>query len=265
MEHPVFIAVCSQSVVRPVFRRWRTMSCWFETARLGPFLLVLLVATTVRVGRVTHLIERSPEFSNTKPFQASEIGNIATNIAEGRGFSSPFGHGAQPTAWECPIVPYLFAGFIKLAGGPTGHATRLIFLSQAIVSAFAAAIYWLTAQRVMFRHPGLFYTWLSPVLAVVLCLWPEALNSVATPWYFVWQEAALTGFVLLATRWWDRLDFDRGILVGLAGGILALINVTPLPIIAFAILFPALRNRLQWTTLRPTAVAVTFFRGIPAF
>ena len=201
----------------------------FRVACLGPFLIVLLAATTVRVGEVAYLIaKRPPGFFSTQPFQvqAAEVGAIATNIAEGRGFSSPFGRGAQPTAWECPIMPFLFAGIVEVAGGPAGHAARLVFLVfllQAIVSAFAAAIYWLIAQRLMIRHPGLFSAWLSPVLAVVVCLWPEAFNSVVTPWYFVWQEAALVVFVLLAMRWWDRLEFRRGILVGLAGGVLALI------------------------------------------
>src|ERR1700719_3798272 len=143
---------------------------WFQTACLGPVLVVLSTATIVRVGWLTHLIATSPKFSNTQPFRASEVGEIAINIAQGRGFSSPFGPGEQPTAWECPIVPFLFAGFIKLAGGPNGHATRLISLSQAMVSALAAAIYWLTVQRLMIRHPGLFSAWLSPVLAVVVCL-----------------------------------------------------------------------------------------------
>jgi hypothetical protein len=192
------------------------------------------------------------------------MGEIAMNIAEGRGFSSPFDRGAQPTAWECPIVPFLFAGLIKLAGGATGQVNRLILLSQAMVSAFAAAIYWLIARRLTILHPGLFSAWLSPVLALVVCLWPESLSSVANPWYFVWQEAALAVFVLLAMRWWDQLDFYRGILVGIAGGVLALINVAPLPIIAFAILFPALKGPFQWPILRSIAVPACFFAIVAA-
>jgi hypothetical protein len=245
-------------------KRDKMVVSWFQTARFGPILVVFLAAATVRVGWHAPALATHPEFSSTQPFRAHEMGEIATNIAEGRGFSSPFDRGAQPTAWECPIVPFLFAGFIKLAGGATGQANRLIILSQAIVSAFAAAIYWLTARRLTIRHAGLFSAWLSPVLAVVICLWPEAISSVANPWYFVWQEAALAVFVLLAMRWWDQLDFERGILVGIAGGVLALINVTPLPIIAFAILFPALKGRFQWWMLRSIAVPAGVFAIVAA-
>ncbi len=242
----------------------RRATGWFQTAHLGPFLIVLLAATLVRVGLVIHLIAKSPGSSYTQPFDAAEMGNIATNIAEGRGFSSPFGRGSQPTAWECPIVPYLYAGFIKIAGGPTGHVANLIYLLQAVVGGIAAALYWLFSQMLMFRRPGLFSEWLTSVLAILVCLWPESVYSVTYPWYYVWQDAGLVAFALLAIRWWDRMDFVRGVQVGVAGGILALINVTPLPIIAFVFIFPALKKRLEWSVIRAISVAAISFLVVVA-
>jgi len=232
----------------------------FRITLLRPFLLVFFAAAIVRMGWVTYVfVTRAPAFSSTQPLWAAEMGNIAINITEGRGFSSPFSHGTQPTAWECPIVPFVYAGFIKLAGGPTGRAIRLIFLSQALVSAFAAAMYWLIVRKSIIRYPGVFSAWLSPVLAVVVSVWPESMNSVTNPWYWVWQEAALAVFVLLAMRWWDRSDFGTSMLVGMTGGVLALINVTPLPIVAVGILFPALKSRCRRSILGPTVISVAAF------
>lgn len=51
------------------------------------------------------------------------------------------------------------------------------------------------------------------------------------------------------------MDFARGMSAGVTGGVLALINVSPLPIIAFAFLFPALKNRPPWAMAQSIAVA----------
>ncbi len=92
-----------------------------------------------------------------------------------------------------------------------------------------------------------------------MSLWPESINSIIDPWYWVWQEAALAIFVLLAMRWWDEADYRSGVFLGLAGGVLALINVSPLPIIAVAILFPVLKKYCQGLRLGPTVISVASF------
>ena len=44
-------------------------------------------------------------------------------------------------------------------------------------------------------------------------------------------------------RWIDRPNLKTAAALGMMGGILALINVTPLPIFAVALLLPILQNR----------------------
>lgn len=209
------------------------------------FMLIFLASATVRLCWVAAEVVTKPElYSAAYPIRAWEMGRIATNIAEGRGFSSPFDdHGSSPTAWECPIVPFLLAGFIKIAGGPSGRARLLIVLAQSLVSAFTAAVYWLIGRRLATKHHDLFAAWMLPVFAAVVCLWPEAIRAVTFPWYFVWQEAGLAVTVLAAMQWWDRGDLRSAITVGIAGGVLTLTNVTPLPIVAFGIFYPALNRR----------------------
>ena len=36
-----------------------------------------------------------------------EMGRVARSIAQGQGFSNPYGGNTGPTAWEPPLYPYL--------------------------------------------------------------------------------------------------------------------------------------------------------------
>lgn len=211
---------------------------------------VFLAALVLRVAGVARIIAAE----TATPQIRGEILNIAGNIAQGRGFSSPFGAGSTPTAWECPLVPYLFAGFLRFAPSiPT--AIHLIIIAQAVVGALAALVYWLIARKLV-RDYGVFRPWLLPVFAAVVVFWPEPFLYRADPWYFVWQEAVLAVFVLLAMRWWDERVFSRTLALGVAGGVLVLINVTPLLVILFAILYPAVRFRNRKGTVGQAALCL---------
>jgi hypothetical protein len=230
----------------------QTMTVSRRAALLRPFMVVFFIAAAVRLAFVAH-------FSALVPTTVSaEMLNIAQNIAEGRGFSSPFGPGATPTAWECPIVPYLFAGAFRIARNPR-TAIVLMVLAQAVVSAFAAAMYWLIARRLLDRYPEKFRPWLPWVIAVFAILWLETLFVVLDPWYYVWQEAGLALFVLAAMHWWERPVTPRCLLLGLTGGVLALINVTPLLVIAFAIFYPAFKSRGQARIFKQTLICFATF------
>jgi hypothetical protein len=196
---------------------------------------VFLAALVLRVAAVAHAISGAPA-----PQIRGEMLNIAENIAQGRGFSSPFGPGSTPTAWECPIVPYLFAGFLRFTPSVSSAVYSIVF-AQAVVGAVSALAYWLIARKCARDYPP-FRRWLLPVLGVAVVFWPESFLYLSDPWYCVWQEAALALFFLCAIRWWDRMEFPLTLALGAAGGILALINVTPLPVILFAILYPAARR-----------------------
>ncbi len=66
-------------------------------------LLIFVVAFILRVGFVAVQTSDSTEmWSRTAPFGQDEMGHISVNLAQGRGFSSPFSLGSTPTAWLCP-------------------------------------------------------------------------------------------------------------------------------------------------------------------
>lgn len=222
-------------------------------------IIIFCAATAVRTSWTVHFIGNRPGLSEQDPFDDAEMGNIATNLAQGRGFSSPFNVGSQPTAWECPFVPLIYAGMIRLEGGPTGSAARAILYLEGIVGGIAACLQWLIVRRLMDRNPVVFADWLSLVVAITVILWPEEVQSPTSRWYFVWQDAALAIFILLAMRWWDQLSAGRGAAVGLWGGILGLINITPIPIVLGTILIPAMRSRFRSSAFRSAGIAACCF------
>src|SRR6202795_20844 len=64
-----------------------------------------------------------------------EMGRVARSIAQGRGFSSPYGGNTGLSAWEPPLYPYLMAGVFKFFG-IYSYASAWVLLS--INSLFAA-------------------------------------------------------------------------------------------------------------------------------
>src|SRR5215475_13248581 len=64
-----------------------------------------------------------------------EMGRIASSLASGHGFSSPFGPPTGPTAWEPPFYPYVMAGAFLLFGV---YSKASAFVLLTLNSAFSA-------------------------------------------------------------------------------------------------------------------------------
>ena len=205
-------------------------------------LTIFVTALAVRLLFFTHEVIRFPAvWSRTAPFGQFEMGSIATNIASGRGFSSPFGPGSTPTAWLCPLIPYLWALVIKIVGSANGFTALIAVGLGTIPSAAAVVCYWLIVRHMLRGEPALRRTAL--LVAVFFCFWPESLYSIRDGWYHPWQELGTALVVLLGLKWIDRPCPKTLVPLAIAGGILALINVTALPIFAVILLWPALKNR----------------------
>lgn len=204
-------------------------------------MLIFLAALAVRMAFFAIQARDSPHaWSYSAPFGQSEAGSIAVNLAAGRGFSSPFGPGSTPTAWLCPFIPFLWAAVIKLMGSANGHAALVAAFTGTIPSAACVVVYWLIIRRLLRGHPALRRT--AFFAAVIFCLWPDALYELDNLWYFPWQELATALVVLLGMRWIDRPSLKTVMPLGIMGGILGLINVTPLPIFAVILVLPAFRK-----------------------
>jgi len=203
-------------------------------ARFG-VVTVLVVAIGVRALWVAYSCANGAIFIGGHPFGNGEMGRIALNLAENRGFSSPFGIGSEPTAWECPVVPFIYSWAMKLGGGPNARAATLLFYLQSLIGGLGVWVYWLIVRRLVAQHAWRFAPWLSPAGAVLVCFWPESMVLATSLWYYVWQEAFLALFLFSLLTWRERATPRSAAIAGFCGGVLALINVTPLPIVVILI------------------------------
>jgi len=122
-----------------------------------------------------------------RPF-GQEICRIATHIAAGKGFSSPFAAGETgPSAWVGPIYPYLVAAIFWLLGSYSRLSAIAILALQSLMGAatgigiyklgartlgervgFWAALIW-TCSPIFFRWPAS-YIWDFPATALLLAV-----------------------------------------------------------------------------------------------
>jgi hypothetical protein len=212
-------------------------------------LAIFVVALNVRVLFFgLQAIHAPAVWSRSAPFSVdNEMGSIAVNLAQGRGYSSPFSQSSTPTAWLCPFVPLLWALVIKLAGSADGHTALIIAFVNTLPSAACVVVYWLIARHLFSENAALRRTEL--VVAAVFCAWPDSLYRLDDGWYFAWQELGTALVVFLGMRWIDHPSLKTVTPLGIMGGILALINVAPLPVFMLVLLLPVLQNRQAWKRL----------------
>jgi hypothetical protein len=179
-----------------------------------------------------------PEQWTQPGFGGSEMGNIARNLFEGRGYSSPFSADSEPTAWFPPLVPALWAGVMTLLGQASGLTEFVIVLLQAIAGSLAVALYVEIFRRVAPAAPEL----ITHLFTAAVLFWPESLLRVVFLWYYVWQELSIAALVWFGLRWWERPTTRSAVMLGITGGISALINISPIPVFLQALAAPAFRS-----------------------
>jgi hypothetical protein len=211
--------------------------------------LVFAAALAVRLVFVLVWVARYPVW-----FYGAEMGNVAINLYEGRGFSSPFSMGSKPTSVVAPLVPFLWAGIMHLTAGPTNDTALAIIVLQAIASSLTCAFFWLIARRVTFGFRRV-RTGTVSVLAILFVVWPETLFRLTDTWYFVFQELGLVVLVYCAMVWWDRPGLREGLIMGAVAGVVALVNPTPVPIYAIALIAPLVVQRDKRLTVARHIIA----------
>ena len=145
----------------------------------------------------------------------AEYYNIGLSLADGRGFSDPFGEPSGPTAWMAPAYPGLLAMLSLMLGAKARVAMAVVVLMTAslVVQAWTVyAIARLTAHR------------LRPIWAVVMYVsWVTAFYY----WFFlltsdVWLLSLLVSSITLASVKYTLRAPLRPWVWGILGGLSAL-------------------------------------------
>lgn len=164
----------------------------------------------------------------------SELGQIAQNLAAGRGFSSPFEPGVTATAWYGPITPLIWALVFRYFGSFTAQALLVLYLLQALARAVAAIFFALTVARILEPKKGGLLVGCRPplILFLLIAIWPESVLVTVIPWYTVWQELGTALLLFLLVTWLENPRPRKSAAVGLAAGFATLVN--PLPALTLA-------------------------------
>ena len=183
-----------------------------------------------------------------------ETGQIAYSLANGMGFSSPFGGNTGPSAWTAPIYPWLVLLAFRVFGS---YSAASAFVMLAFNSLFGALTSWTiyrTALRLFDRKVALWSGWLW-------ALYPDMIFW-AVKW--IW-ETSLSAFLLsLLFMLTVEMECDErvsswigyGVLWGLAG----LNNPASLSFLPFAgcwLAYQLHKRGKRW--LAPAAVSAVIF------
>ena len=189
------------------FRRW-----WQQAH--ASFFWMVLIAFVLRAGYV--LLLHTYKF---KPIEDHfgfgwEMGRVGRAIAQGRGFSDPFGPPTGPTAWEPPLYPYLIGGVFKVFGIYTDASAIVLLLINSVFSALTCIPIFLIGKRCFSEKVAVWSAWLWALLPP--CMY----------WAVRWTwETALSALLVSVLCWftleleeWDGLQpwIGFGVLWGVA-------------------------------------------------
>lgn len=190
-----------------------------------------------------------------------EVGYVASSIVRGKGFSSPSPLvDSGPTAWLCPVYPYLVAAVFKLWGI---FSLRSLIILQVINCVFSALVVF-PLRAIGMRSFG-------RGVAVAACwLWIFLPNASHIPVQYIWDTSlsALSLVVLfwatLAIRGQSRLVLWVG--YGALWAVCLLISsafVSLLPFFFVWLAWDARTQRIPWFAQLATASAILFLGLLP--
>jgi 4-amino-4-deoxy-L-arabinose transferase-like glycosyltransferase len=157
-----------------------------------------------------------------------EIGRIAYSLANGHGFSSPFGGDTGPSAWTAPVYPWIVSLAFR-AFGTYSHAASFALLTfNSLCSALTAWAIYRTARKVFDENVAVWSGWIWALLPYIM-YW-----SVRWIW-----ETSLTALLLsLAFMLTVEMEGDDRIAswigYGVLWGVIGLTNPSTLSFLPFA-------------------------------
>ena len=180
--------------------------------------LIVLVALGARLAFAWDQERQIPRDILAPASFAQETGSIASALAQGKGFSSPFGRETGPTAWLTPVYPLLVAGVFRAFGIFTRASFFTVFFLNALFSSAVCIVIFHVGKRIS----GL------GLASAAAWLWAVFPNAIMVPFEWVWDTclAALLSALLL----WATLELAESqrlqdwCLYGLLWGLVLMTN-----------------------------------------
>ena len=147
-----------------------------------------------------------------------EMGRVARSIAQGQGFSNPYGDSTGPTAWEPPLYPYLMAAAFRIFGiYSTASACALLTMNSLFTSLTCIPIFFI-ARRVLDERLALWSAWIWALLPY------EMYWSIHWAWDTTISPFVLACIFLLALKLQEWDSWRGWALFGVLWGAVALAN-----------------------------------------
>jgi len=213
-----------------LFRFSRQEGRWLLSLMALAFLLRLALI----VGFETY---RLPEEDDHLKF-AAEYGRIARAIAVGQGYACPYElDKGGPTVKGVPLFPAYLALLFRLFGVYSPAAACALLITSSAVYVAGGALVYAVGRRLFGRQParlGALLFWFEPlgVMYSANYTWETALSAAALmvpPALFLWIE--------------EGPSIRKGLLAGLAVGVLANLNAAIGPVCAVLALWLVVRSR----------------------
>ncbi len=200
---------------------WRVSIVIFLTAFILRIALVLLLKTYI-----------------IAPGDGLEMRNVAQSLADGHGYSSPFGVATGPTAWAAPLFPVLLAICFKLFGSFTVQSAIAIRVLNCLFSAVSCVFVYLAAKLPFGER-------VATIASLVFVVYPASIwAAIWTTWDTTLLTLLLLVAVYLLTRLYLRPGAGSAVITGVAFGVVLLDNVAPLLVLPLFVLWYFWRARL---------------------
>ncbi len=183
--------------------------------------------------------------------------SIATNLATGHGFSSPFNIDTGPSAWIAPAYPFFLATVFKIFGLYSAVSMRVIFGIQCMMAGGTGIAIHALAKRTVGAGIGWWAAWIW-TLSPFFFRWP-------TTWIWDFTVSALLMAVLLILTLDVAESGSTKLWLGLGGlwGLAALTNPALISVLPFTMAYAAYVNRRagrKW--LRGLSLASVLFAAM---
>jgi 4-amino-4-deoxy-L-arabinose transferase-like glycosyltransferase len=192
-----------------------------------------------------------------------EIGRIAYSLANGHGFSSPFGGDTGPSAWTAPVYPWIVSLAFRAFGSYTHAASFALLTFNSLCAALTCWPIYRIARRIFGETVAVWSGWIWALLPYII-YW-------SVRW--IWETSLTALLFTLAFMLTVEMEGDDRVTswigFGVLWGVIGLTNPSTLSFLPFAgcwlayqlyrrgkpFLLPAIVGAvLFWVTMMPWLV-----------